>query len=59
MPTAIGILGTTFPPGKAKNYAFSCYGMYTRVMLPKGVKASLTRSSHQPPVLPWAPCLAT
>ena len=28
MPTAIGILGTTFPPGKAKNYAFSCYGMF-------------------------------
>ena len=26
VPTAIGILGTTFPPGKAKNYAFSCYG---------------------------------
>ncbi|KAK3688345.1 major facilitator superfamily domain-containing protein [Podospora appendiculata] len=25
VPTAIGILGTTFPPGKAKNYAFSCY----------------------------------
>lgn len=26
VPTAIGILGTTFPPGKAKNYAFACYG---------------------------------
>ncbi|RYP03492.1 hypothetical protein DL765_010477 [Monosporascus sp. GIB2] len=26
VPTAIGILGTTFPPGKAKNYAFSAYG---------------------------------
>jgi MFS family permease len=26
VPTALGILGTTFPPGKAKNYAFSCYG---------------------------------
>lgn len=25
VPTAIGILGTTFPPGKAKNYAFSFY----------------------------------
>lgn len=25
VPTAIGILGTTFPPGKAKNYAFSTY----------------------------------
>ncbi|KAK4155016.1 aminotriazole resistance protein [Chaetomidium leptoderma] len=25
VPTALGILGTTFPPGKAKNYAFSCY----------------------------------
>ncbi|KAM0237934.1 hypothetical protein ACHAPO_003809 [Fusarium lateritium] len=25
VPTAIGILGTTFPPGKAKNYAFSAY----------------------------------
>ncbi|KAL2141880.1 hypothetical protein VTI28DRAFT_1863 [Corynascus sepedonium] len=25
IPTAIGILGTTFPPSKAKNYAFSCY----------------------------------
>ncbi|KAH8179893.1 major facilitator superfamily protein [Sarocladium implicatum] len=25
VPTAIGIIGTTFPPGKAKNYAFSCY----------------------------------
>ncbi|KAK4651710.1 hypothetical protein QC762_601070 [Podospora pseudocomata] len=25
VPTAIGILGTTFRPGKAKNYAFSCY----------------------------------
>ncbi|KAK3905668.1 hypothetical protein C8A05DRAFT_30482 [Staphylotrichum tortipilum] len=25
VPTAIGILGTTFPPSKAKNYAFSCY----------------------------------
>ncbi|KAI0485133.1 drug resistance protein [Xylariaceae sp. FL0804] len=25
VPTAIGILGVTFPPGKAKNYAFSCY----------------------------------
>lgn len=27
VPTAIGILGVTFPPGKAKNYAFSTYGM--------------------------------
>ncbi|OCK81537.1 MFS general substrate transporter [Lepidopterella palustris CBS 459.81] len=26
VPTAIGILGVTFPPGKAKNYAFVCYG---------------------------------
>ncbi|CAI6313761.1 unnamed protein product [Periconia digitata] len=26
VPTAIGILGVTFPQGKAKNYAFSCYG---------------------------------
>jgi len=26
VPTALGILGTTFPPGKAKNYAFSTYG---------------------------------
>ncbi|OAA65516.1 major facilitator superfamily MFS-1 [Niveomyces insectorum RCEF 264] len=26
VPTAIGILGTTFPPGKAKNYAFATYG---------------------------------
>ncbi|CAK7218592.1 hypothetical protein SEUCBS140593_003598 [Sporothrix eucalyptigena] len=26
VPTAIGILGTTFPPGKAKNYAFAAYG---------------------------------
>jgi MFS family permease len=26
VPTAIGILGVTFQPGKAKNYAFSCYG---------------------------------
>ncbi|PNY29144.1 MFS-type transporter [Tolypocladium capitatum] len=26
VPTAIGILGVTFPPGKAKNYAFSAYG---------------------------------
>ncbi|KAJ4415041.1 hypothetical protein N0V82_007557 [Gnomoniopsis sp. IMI 355080] len=25
VPTAIGILGTTFPPGQAKNYAFSTY----------------------------------
>ena len=25
VPTAIGILGTTFPPGKAKNYSFSAY----------------------------------
>ncbi|KAH7347641.1 drug resistance protein [Plectosphaerella cucumerina] len=25
VPTAIGILGTTFPPGKSKNYAFSAY----------------------------------
>ncbi|KAH6679835.1 drug resistance protein [Plectosphaerella plurivora] len=25
VPTAIGILGTTFPPGTAKNYAFSAY----------------------------------
>lgn len=25
VPTAIGILGTTFPPGTAKNYAFSTY----------------------------------
>jgi MFS family permease len=25
VPTAIGIIGVTFPPGKAKNYAFSCY----------------------------------
>ncbi|GJN73306.1 drug resistance protein [Purpureocillium lilacinum] len=25
VPTAIGILGVVFPPGKAKNYAFSCY----------------------------------
>ncbi|EKG10349.1 hypothetical protein MPH_12561 [Macrophomina phaseolina MS6] len=26
VPTAIGILGVTFAPGRAKNYAFSCYG---------------------------------
>ncbi|KAF9873732.1 major facilitator superfamily transporter [Colletotrichum karsti] len=26
VPTAIGILGTTFPPGKAKTYAFAAYG---------------------------------
>jgi hypothetical protein len=26
VPTALGILGTTFKPGKAKNYAFSAYG---------------------------------
>ncbi|KAF1989783.1 MFS general substrate transporter [Aulographum hederae CBS 113979] len=26
VPTAIGILGSTFPPGQAKNFAFSCYG---------------------------------
>ncbi|KAF2274026.1 MFS general substrate transporter [Westerdykella ornata] len=26
VPTAIGILGVTFRPGKAKNYAFACYG---------------------------------
>ncbi|KAL7911989.1 major facilitator superfamily domain-containing protein [Trichoderma velutinum] len=26
VPTAIGILGVTFPPGKAKNYAFVAYG---------------------------------
>ncbi|KAL7946021.1 MFS general substrate transporter [Trichoderma barbatum] len=26
VPTAIGILGVTFPPGKAKNYAFVTYG---------------------------------
>ena len=25
VPTAIGILGVTFPPGKAKNYAFAAY----------------------------------
>ncbi|KAF2003628.1 MFS general substrate transporter [Amniculicola lignicola CBS 123094] len=25
VPTAIGILGVTFPPGKVKNYAFSTY----------------------------------
>ncbi|UNI21149.1 hypothetical protein JDV02_007164 [Purpureocillium takamizusanense] len=25
VPTAIGILGVVFSPGKAKNYAFSCY----------------------------------
>ncbi|KAH7328732.1 major facilitator superfamily transporter [Stachybotrys elegans] len=25
VPTALGILGVTFPPGKAKNYAFSAY----------------------------------
>ena len=25
VPTAIGILGVTFPPGKAKNYAFAMY----------------------------------
>jgi MFS family permease len=25
VPTAIGILSTTFPPGKARNYAFSLY----------------------------------
>ncbi|KAB5532569.1 major facilitator superfamily domain-containing protein [Coniochaeta sp. 2T2.1] len=25
VPSALGILGTTFPPGKAKNYAFSTY----------------------------------
>ncbi|TQV92251.1 hypothetical protein V2A60_004538 [Cordyceps javanica] len=26
VPTAIGILGVTFPPGQAKNYAFAAYG---------------------------------
>lgn len=26
VPTAIGILGITFPPGKRKNYAFAVYG---------------------------------
>jgi hypothetical protein len=34
VPTAIGILGATFPPSKAKNYAFSCYGT---VMFPNSV----------------------
>lgn len=29
VPTAIGILGITFPPGKAKNYAFTCYSAGT------------------------------
>lgn len=32
VPTAIGILGVTFPPGKAKNYAFSTYGMCTPII---------------------------
>jgi MFS family permease len=27
IPTALGILGITFPPGKFKNYAFACFGM--------------------------------
>lgn len=31
VPTALGILGTTFPPGKAKNYAFSAYGERTEM----------------------------
>lgn len=26
VPTALGILGTTFPPGKYKNWAFAAYG---------------------------------
>ncbi len=26
VPTAIGILGTTFRPGRAKTYAFAAYG---------------------------------
>jgi MFS family permease len=25
-PTALGILGVTFPPGKAKDVAFGCFG---------------------------------
>jgi MFS family permease len=25
-PTALGILGTTFPPGKSKDVAFGCFG---------------------------------
>jgi MFS family permease len=26
VPTAIGVIGVTIPPGKAKAYAFTCYG---------------------------------
>jgi MFS family permease len=29
VPTALGILGTTFRPGKAKNWAFSAYGEHS------------------------------
>lgn len=34
VPTAIGILGVTFPPGKAKNYAFSAYCEFFFSFLP-------------------------
>ena len=37
VPTAIGILGVTFPPGKAKNYAFATYSSV----------APLVRSVHE------------
>jgi hypothetical protein len=44
VPTALGILGTTFPPGKAKNYAFSTYGESTTFSGPAaGVSDSLTK----------------
>ena len=33
VPTAIGILGVTFPPGKAKNYAFAAYSSGAPVSL--------------------------
>src|SRR3569833_1451636 len=34
VPTAIGILGTTFRPGKAKTYAFAAYGTITTIFSP-------------------------
>lgn len=31
VPTALGILGTTFKPGRYKNWAFAAYGSLTHI----------------------------
>ena len=60
VPTAIGILGVTFPPGKAKTYAFSTYGESRRVVsCPYPVSRETYAGKASPPPPPPFPVRPT